>query len=85
MHDDSRQETVQSQDFGKDEDKDQAEEQSWLLKVASDTCITHQPNGNARRQGAQANRKAGSQMQSTTTIEDISNDDIADMIYENSG
>jgi hypothetical protein len=42
--DDGDNETIQTKGFGEDEDKDHTNEDSFLLSVSSNTCITNNSN-----------------------------------------
>merc|ERR1711924_317881 len=55
-------ESVETQSLSKDEDEDHAHEETWLLRVGTDTSITNNANGKTSGEGTQAHGQASAQM-----------------------
>lgn len=48
VHEEGDNQAVETQDFGENENQDHADEQSWLLSCAADTCIADDTDCEAR-------------------------------------
>lgn len=62
VHKESDDETVETQDFGENEDKNHADEKSRLLSGSSYTCITNDTNGETSSQTSQTHRKTRTEL-----------------------
>lgn len=58
-------ETIEPQNFSKDEDEDHADEEARLLCSAADSGISHNADGKAGSQAAQSHAQSCSQVQET--------------------
>lgn len=59
----SHDEPIQSQHFGKDEDEDHPDEEAGLLGRTSDACVTYDADGKACSQTAQTHTQPCAQVQ----------------------
>lgn len=58
----SNNQTVQTQDFGENQDQKHTDEQSWLLGVTSDTSVTDNTNGKTSSQTGQTDSQTSTQL-----------------------
>lgn len=65
VHQQSNNQTVQTQNFGKNQDQNHTNEQSWLLGGTSDTGITDDTNSKAGSQTGQTDGQTGTQLDET--------------------
>lgn len=54
--------SVQTQDFGENQNQKHSDEQSWLLRGTSDTSVTDNTNGKTSSQTGQADGQSGTQL-----------------------
>ena len=62
VHQKRNNKTVETQDFGENEDKNHADEQSWLLGCSSDACVANNANGKAGCETGKTDRQAGTEL-----------------------
>lgn len=62
VHQESNDETVQTQDFSENENKNHADEESGLLGGSSDTCVTNDTNSETSSQTSETHRETRTQL-----------------------
>jgi len=59
-------ETVQTQDFGENENENHADEESWLLSGTPDTSITDDTDGETSGETGETDRQTGTELDETS-------------------
>jgi hypothetical protein len=62
VHEQGYDETVQTQDFGENENQNHSDEQTGLLSCASDTCVTDDTDGEAGSETSQADGQTSTEL-----------------------